>query len=87
MKDITNQENINEAIKLEAQQEAYQNEIKELETHLKNKMDEYDKEAQKLQKLWADNTKNYKEELRKRERDLSAFVSNAEALMARLRAS
>lgn len=87
MKDITNQENINEAIKLEAQQKAYQNEIKELETHLKNKMDEYDKEAQKLQKLWSDNTKNYKEELRKRERDLSAFVSNAEALMARLRAS
>lgn len=87
MKDIANQENINEAIKLEAQQKAYQNEIKELETHLKNKMDEYDKEAQKLQKLWADNTKNYKEELRKRERDLSAFVSNAEALMARLRAS
>ncbi len=87
MKDISDQENINEAIKLEAQQKAYQTELQDLESHLKNKMDEYDKEAQKLQKLWADNTKNYKEELRKRERDLSAFVSNAEALMARLRAS
>lgn len=87
MKDITNQENINEAIKLEAQQKAYQNEIKELETHLKNKMDEYDKEAQKLQKLRSDNTKNYREELKKRERDLAAFVSNAESLMRRLRAS
>ncbi len=70
MKDITNQENINEAIKLEAQQKAYQNEIKELETHLKNKMDEYDKEAQKLQKLRSDNTKNYREELKK-EKEIS----------------
>ena len=86
-KKIEDQENINEAIKLEAQQKAFQTQLKELEDHLKEKMDKYNDEAQKLAKLWSDNTQKYRDELKNRERDLANFVSTAESLMARLRAS
>lgn len=86
-KKIEDQENINEAIKLEAQQRAFQTQLKELEDHLKEKMDKYNDEAQKLAKLWSDNTQKYRDELKNRERDLANFVSTAESLMARLRAS
>ncbi|MBB1557737.1 MAG: tape measure protein [candidate division SR1 bacterium] len=86
-KKIEDQENINEAIKLEAQQRAFQTQLKELEDHLKEKMDKYNDEAQKLAKLWGDNTQKYRDELKNRERDLANFVSTAESLMARLRAS
>lgn len=86
-KKIEDQENINEAIKLEAQQRAFQTQLKELEDHLKEKMDKYNDEAQKLAKLWSDNTQKYRDELKNRERDLANFVTTAEGLMARLKSS
>ena len=86
-KKIEDQENINEAIKLEAQQRAFQTQLKELEDHLKEKMDKYNDEAQKLAKLWGDNTQKYRDELKNRERDLANFVTTAEGLMARLKSS
>ena len=86
-KKIEDQGNINEAIKLEAQQRAFQTQLKELEDHLKEKMDKYNDEAQKLAKLWSDNTQKYRDELKNRERDLANFVTTAEGLMARLKSS
>lgn len=86
-KKIEDQENINEAIKLEAQQRAFQTQLKELEDHLKEKMDKYNDEAQKLAKLWSDNTQKYRDELKNRERDLANFVTTTEGLMARLKSS